>query len=252
MPFADGRSIAAKRFRVAQEQTKPQMAKAMIQRAQRGGIEAQYLLADAWFGTKSMIKTAHDALLTPIVRMKKNKMKYRLSQFKDGKVVCRDMDADSLFQSNVRGQWENIVGQPYQSRTLDVERNLNDTQDKTERWVKVRLLFVRGIAEANKAQPGKHDWTIFLTTDVSFSLGRILELYAMFWAIEVYFKEAKQHLGFLKEQTRHYASYIASIHLTAIRFCLLSIAKHQHNASTSPRTSATSTMRHVYGNAFAH
>lgn len=230
MPFADGRSIAAKRFRVAQEQTKPQMAKAMIQRAQRGGIDAQYLLADAWFGTKPMIKTAHDALLTPIVRMKKNKMKYRLSQFKEGKVVCRDMDADSLFQSNVRGQWEKIPGQPYQSKTLDVELNLNDPQDKAERWVKVRLLFVRGIADADKAQSGKHDWAIFLTTDVGLSPQRILELYAMRWAIEVYFKEAKQHLGFLKEQTRHYASYIASIHLTAIRFCLLSIAKHQHKA----------------------
>ena len=38
-------------------------------------------------------------------------------------------------------------------------------------------------------------------------------------------KEAKQHLGFLKEQSNHYAAYIASIHLTAIRFCLLVIAK---------------------------
>jgi len=44
IPFSDGRSIAAKRFRVAQEQTKPQMAKAMIARAQRAGIEAQYVL----------------------------------------------------------------------------------------------------------------------------------------------------------------------------------------------------------------
>jgi len=47
----------------------------------------------------------------------------------------------------------------------------------------------------------------------------------MRWAIEVYFKEAKQHLGFLKEQSNHYAAYVASIHLTAIRFCLLVIAK---------------------------
>ena len=53
----------------------------------------------------------------------------------------------------------------------------------------------------------------------------------MRWAIEVYFKEAKQHLGFLTEQARHYACYVASIHLTAIRFCLLVIAKHQHSAS---------------------
>ena len=48
----------------------------------------------------------------------------------------------------------------------------------------------------------------------------------MRWAIEVYFKEAKQHMGFLKEQSNHYAAYIASsIQLTAIRFCLLVIAK---------------------------
>jgi len=47
----------------------------------------------------------------------------------------------------------------------------------------------------------------------------------LWWYIEVYFKEAKQHLGFLKEQSNHYAAYIASIHLTAIRFCLLVIAK---------------------------
>ncbi len=53
----------------------------------------------------------------------------------------------------------------------------------------------------------------------------ILEIYAMRRAIEVYFKEAMQHLGLLKEQSNHYATYIASIHLTAIRFCLLVIAK---------------------------
>jgi hypothetical protein len=52
------------------------------------------------------------------------------------------------------------------------------------------------------------------------------------WAIEVYFKEAKQHLGFLKEQSNHYAAYIASIHLTAIRFCLLVIAKQTQGASS--------------------
>ena len=53
----------------------------------------------------------------------------------------------------------------------------------------------------------------------------------MRWAIEVYFKEAKQHLGFLKEQSNHYAAYIAFLHLTAIRFCLLVIAKQTQGAS---------------------
>ena len=72
---------------------------------------------------------------------------------------------------------------------------------------------------------GKHDWAVFLTTDTTSSAAGILELYSLRWAIEVYFKEGKQHLGFLKEQSNHYAAYIVSIHLTAIRFCLLVIAK---------------------------
>ena len=72
--FQDGRSIAAKRYRVAQHQSKPEMAKAMISRALRAGIQATYLLADAWFGTKQIIRLAEDALLTAILRMKKNKM----------------------------------------------------------------------------------------------------------------------------------------------------------------------------------
>ncbi len=49
----------------------------------------------------------------------------------------------------------------------------------------------------------------------------MLEIYALRWGIEVYFKEAKQHLGFLKEQTAAFASYTASIHLCAIRYLML-------------------------------
>jgi peroxiredoxin family protein len=40
-----------------------------------------------------------------------------------------------------------------------------------------------------------------LTTATALSETKTLELYLMRWAIEVYFKEAKQHLGFLKEQS---------------------------------------------------
>jgi SRSO17 transposase len=115
-PFADGRSIAAKRYRVAQLQSKPEMAKAMIARAQATGINANYLLADAWFGTKQMIKVAEDANLVSIVRMKKSAMKYRLRQVKQGKLVCRDLDLNGLYQAAVRGEWETIPGQRFQAK----------------------------------------------------------------------------------------------------------------------------------------
>jgi hypothetical protein len=77
-PFADGRSIAAKRYKIAQQCTQPGMVKSMIRRALNAGLLADYLLADAWFGTKAMIRLTQDTALVPVLRMKKNTMKYRI------------------------------------------------------------------------------------------------------------------------------------------------------------------------------
>ena len=222
--FEDGRSIAAKRYRTAQQCTKPEMVNAMIKRALNAGIMADYLLADAWFGTKAMIRLTQETALVPVLRMKKNNMKYRFSEYVRGNMVNRELDLRALYKRCVRKAWQPIPGQKYQAKVVDVELNLAESKD-SEEWVKVRLLFVRGNAGDTQATAGKHDWAVFLTTDTALSAADMLELYAMRWAIEVYFKEAKQHLGFLKEQSNHYAAYIASIHLTAIRFCLLVIAK---------------------------
>jgi len=224
--FKDPRSIVGKRYFQAQHQSKPQMAKTMMSRAIRAGIDVDYLLADAWFGTKGMLRTAEDLSLACIVRMKKSKLKYRVTIYENEKKVVHHMDLHELYQYSIRKQWQKILGQPYQCKQIDVELNLtNSTSKAPKQWRKVRLLFVRGNAEPDKKQAGKNDWAVFLTTDISLEANKILEIYALRWAVEVYFKEAKQHLGFLKEQSNHYATYIASIHLAAIRFCLLIIAK---------------------------
>ena len=41
------------------------------------------------------------------------------------------------------------------------------------------------------AAQNNYEWALFLSTDVSLSPLRILDLYALRWAIEVYFKETK-------------------------------------------------------------
>ena len=230
-PFEDGRSIAAKRYRTAQQWSKPEMVNAMVRRALNAGIMADYLVADAWFGTKAMIRLTQETALIPVLRMKKNNMKYRFSEYVRGKTVTRELDLQALYKYCVRKAWQPIRGQKYQAKMVDVELNLAESKD-AEKWVKVRLLFVRGNAGDTQTTAGKNDWAVFLTTDTNLSSAEILELYALRWAIEVYFKEAKQHLGFLKEQSNHYAAYIASIHLTAIRFCLLVIAKQTQGAAS--------------------
>ena len=72
---------------------------------------------------------------------------------------------------------------------------------------------------------------MFLTTDAKLGMARMLEVYALRWGIEVYFKEAKQHLGLLAEQTKTFASHTASIHLCAIRYLMLVQAKLEGDRS---------------------
>ena len=227
--FADGRSVEARRYRAACECSKPEMARAMMQRAQKKGLEADYLLADAWFGTKPMIKAALDLQLTPILRMKKSKMQYRLTTWHEDEKRIQLLDAKALYQQCVRKQWQRVKGFPYQVFSLKVELNLA-AQRQAEQWEEVRLVFTRGLAESDDTTPGVKSWALFLTTDTTLPPLELLEIYALRWGIEVYFKEAKQYLGLLWEQTETFASHLASIHATAMRFCMLVYAKLEGEA----------------------
>ena len=163
--FADGRSIEARRYRTACQCSKPELARAMMQRAQRTGIEADYTLGDAWFGTKPMIVTALDLGTTPILRMKKNKMHDRLTTWDEGKQHSVLLDAKALYQHCVRKHWQRMQGFPHQTSTLDVELNLA-AENQPDHWVTVRLVFVRGLAETDAAtQASAKSWALFLTTD---------------------------------------------------------------------------------------
>jgi hypothetical protein len=60
------------------------MAKSMMARAIRGGVKVDFLLADAWFGTKAMLRSTEELSLTAIVRMKSfvcSSLKLRFQDF---------------------------------------------------------------------------------------------------------------------------------------------------------------------------
>jgi hypothetical protein len=206
-PFADKRCPAARRWAEAHT-SKIEMVRAMIRRAVRYGVRARYFLADAWFGCREVIAAAVDAKLVAVIRMKRGNLKYR---YRD-----EELTADELYARFVKGQMSEIESIERQAATLDVVLDL-DTTGASPRPMAVRLLFVRGL----DPDAGKKDWALFLTTDTSLTAARILEVYALRWGVEVYFKEAKQNLGLLKEQTWTFAAHTASTHLTAMRYLLI-------------------------------
>jgi len=110
-PFKEGRSAVAKRHRIAVNQTKPEMVASMIRRALRAGIQGHYLLAEAWFGSKAIIRLCQETALIAILRMKKSKLKYRISEYTNGEIIEREMDVKALYKHSVRKQRKKILGQ---------------------------------------------------------------------------------------------------------------------------------------------
>ena len=218
-PYVDGRSVGAKRYQEAIGQTKVEMAAGMMRRAVRAGIQADYVAADAWFGNKELMRVALSLDLTAILRMKRNKLKYRV---RIGKKT-QELDAKQIYQLVIRKQWKKVRGMPWKAVEMIVEVDLATEKDKDalKQYHEVKLLFVRGINVEDDVDGSRKDWALFLSTDPSIGTSTMLEAYALRWSIEVYFKEAKQHLGFLKEQTITFVSHTASIHLCAIRYLML-------------------------------
>jgi SRSO17 transposase len=220
----DGRCAAARR-REEGNQTKIEIANGMIRRIWRLGIRPQYLVADSWYGTKSLLETAAQLDLTAVVRMRKSRLKYRIIDDSGKQIV---LDAAGLYRRAARGSWRK-VGDLRRCASVIAEVNLNTSKSKKAepRWRTVKLLFVRGISDDAGKQPGSKNWALFLSADPGVEDEEMLQVYALRWSIEVCFREAKQRLGFLQEQTRNAASHCASAHLCAIRFLVLTYEQVQ-------------------------
>ncbi len=212
----DGRSRASKRYRQACDWSKIELVAAMVKRALRAGISAAYLVADSWYGNKAMMQLGIDSGLTSILRMKNGNLKYRTAF--GGRT--RDLNAQQIYRHVARGRWEKVevYNSKWQMAATTVKINLEHSNAKLECWHEVKLLFVRGL---NLDAGESNRWALFLSTDARIDALEMLEAYAMRWSIEVYFKESKQHLKWLGEQTRSFASHSASLHLSAVCYLVL-------------------------------
>ena len=207
-PFRDQRSSAARDLRRAKTQTKHQLFRDLLRRALRAGFTALYVLADAWFGCKENILCCLENKLVGILQMKRGNLAYQYQG--------RSYTASQLYTQVQRRMQPKNRHSRYKTASLTVSLNLATEDSQPDHWVEVRLVFSAPV-RARSADT----WVVFLCTDVTLSDAKILEVYALRWSIEVYFKEIKQNLGFLKEQSGRYQLAYASVHLAALRYLLL-------------------------------
>lgn len=203
--FKDKRKAVARSYQAAHNQTKHQMLAGMIKTAISEGVHAAYIVADSWFGCKSNIALALKHELTAIYMMKRNRTKYRY--------LGKDYTLKGLYRA-FRKSSQAHPHKRFRYFTLVVGYNLAESHEP-ENFIKVKLVF--SWAKGAKS----NSWVVLLCTDYLLEDHKIYEIYALRWSVECYFKEIKQNLGFLKEQTGKYETHYASIHLAAMRYLLL-------------------------------
>ncbi len=177
----------------------------MLKRAVKADVEFTHAIADSWFGNRENTEAVVSPGLVAVFRMKRGNPQYMLNG---------GWHTATLLYAFIKRRMKKCGGTTYRICVMDVHPNLVD-ENKNPQLLPVRLLF------SGSTKQRKENRVVFLSTDTAFLAEEIFEIYALRWSIEVYFKEVKQHFGFLKEQTTNYAVHYASVHLSAIRFVLI-------------------------------
>ena len=199
----NNKSAGFKRY-VELNSKKNKNAEKMIRRAVYHGFKPDYILADSWFFSYSIITTVRALDKGGIHYLGMAKMgnilygigdkKYKaseiLSRYKKQAHSCRKIKARYI-----------TVAVKYQ----DIDLN---------------LMFVR--------LNGTKQWRLLATTDMKLTFIKAIEIYQIRWSIEVFFKDTKQHLGLGKCQSNDFDAQIADNTIVMIRYIILSLHKRIH------------------------
>lgn len=173
----------------------------MVKRAIKKGIKADYLLMDSWFTCEKMLKE--------VLAIKKCKLNV-LAMMKMGK-------AKYVFNGTEKTAKQLVA---LHEKKIKRCRKLNAHYIPVMvdyKGVPLLLFFSR------YGRRGK--WHLTASTNLSLSFIKAMEIYQLRWAIEVFFKESKQHLGLGKCQSNDLDAHFASITISMVQYIMLILKK---------------------------
>jgi len=131
-------------------------------------------------------------------------------------VAGKERNSQTIIKMNEHNSSKVHSCRKYRSRCFIVVANYKD--------IPVKLFYIK-YKNATK-------WTILLTTDLSLSFVKAMELYQIRWNIEVLNKECKQYLRLGKSQNTDFYGQIADASLTMITYTVLTLYKRFESYET--------------------
>lgn len=185
------------------DKEKPSVVLEMLRRACKHHILASYVLIDSWFMTDTIIqgiRQIRKGMMHVVGLCKMDKRKFTV----DG----RELNSDAIIKMKTAKK-----GSIHKSSRFKSTRYIK--VDAIYKGTAVRLFYVM--------YKGTKKWKLLLTTDLSLSFVKTMELYQIRWSIEVLFKECKQYLRLGQAQNTDFDGQIADTAITLITHIILSL-----------------------------
>jgi hypothetical protein len=186
------------------DQDKLKVAIKMLKRCVKEGILGSYVLMDRWFVTDFMlqeIRKIRGGILHVVGMCKMDKRKFEVNG--------KERNSHTIIAMNENDSRKVRSCTKYKSRYFVVVAKY--------KGMPVKLFYIK--FKRSKV------WTLLLTTDLSLSFVKAMELYQIRWSIEVLYKECKQYLRLGKSQNTDFCGQIADATLTMITYTILSLYK---------------------------
>lgn len=182
----------------------------MLKHAVKKGFIPDYVITDSWFFCKKLldavINTGRSVQLVSMAKI--GTAKYNILP---DKKILNPHEIITLYQ---RKKGRN--SRKYKARYIQLNADYQG--------VRVKIFLIKF---------GTHSkWRMLVTTDLSISFTRIIEVYQIRWTIEVFFKECKQYLHLGKCQSQDFDAQIADITLSFVRYIYLSYYERIHYGIT--------------------
>lgn len=196
------------------------------------------------------IKEVTESKLDVAIKMIKEALKLPISPtyvLADSWFICSKFITELTKQTKAKKKVLNIVGMMKTNRKLQVEgktvmanklpkikqRKIKYSRKLKSHYIKQKAVYDGSIIMAYWVKPkGQNEWKLIISTDMSLSFIKVMEIYAIRWSIEVFFKDSKQNLGLNKCQSIDFNAHIASVTISFINYGLLSIQRRINKYET--------------------
>ena len=197
----DGRSLAAKRRKLAQRKGTDVMIE-LLKTAQSAGHHADYVLFDTWFSSPVQLLAVKALGLDSIAMIKKSS---RIHYEYKGELLSINRIFDICKKRRGRSKY-----------LLSVKVKVGK-----EEKIPAKIVCVRN-------KKNKMDWIAFICTNPDLSEEEIIRIYGKRWQIEVFFKTCKSYLKLVtKCHSLSYDALTAHVAIVFTRYLMIAIEQRR-------------------------